>query len=200
MTYHQQSETPKDRWHTPKRRGGEATDRPCNVDWNGIHLTTSKWQLAILNSRAHILTHSLTRSLGKHGRKHAITCGLQLLWFDKLWLLAHIYDAFYSLWMCASRHQQIHSIARSLSASFRRFLSSMQWSIYPPLFVLFRKQVAFPHSLSMNIWFACICNYKSHIHALAHPLRNNVWKSSSDYRNEHACRTYLRSPVYQQCA
>lgn len=60
MTYHQQSETPKDRWHTPKRRGGEATDRPCNVDWNGIHLTTSKWQLAILNSRAHILTHSLT--------------------------------------------------------------------------------------------------------------------------------------------
>lgn len=60
MTYHQQSETPKDRWHTPKRRGGEATDRPCNVDWNGIHLTTSKWQLAILNSRAHILAHSLT--------------------------------------------------------------------------------------------------------------------------------------------
>lgn len=99
-----------------------------------------------------------------------------LLWFDKLWSLtrtsAHIYSMFYSLWTCAPCHHQILisiSVSVSFLIAFSRLCVTGQFIYvykYLSLFCIVSKLLAFPQSLSMNIWFAC--NYKRRMHMHTH--------------------------------
>lgn len=176
----------KDRWHIEMVWG--TADR-IGIEWcifflSFSTLATAEWQLAILISRVHILTHTHTHSASMIENMQLFLDNIMVGQVMK-WLRLHTHLHWILQFVDMLHVIEIHI---TFCLFFVRFLRPfINLSIY--LFLIVSAQVA--PAFIEHKHLICFCNYKWHMHT-----HIKQWINSPSDCDEHACHTYFYTSLF----